>query len=48
MSPPVTKKYPAACKERAVQLAVESAPSLAQTARARGVHDNTLPTWIGP
>ena len=33
MSQPTTKKYAAACKERAVKLAVESDQSIAQTAR---------------
>jgi transposase len=47
MSQPPTKKYPAACKERAVKLAVESEQSMAQTARDLGVNENTLHTWIG-
>jgi transposase len=47
MSQPVTKKYPAAFKERAVKLAVESEQSIAQTARDLGVNENTLQTWIG-
>jgi transposase len=47
MSQPTTKKYPAEFKERAVQLAVESDQSIAQTARDLGVNDNTLHTWIG-
>jgi transposase len=47
MSQPTTKKYPAAFKERAVKLAVESDQSMAQTARDLGVNENTLPTWIG-
>src|SRR5262245_27458694 len=47
MSQPTTKKYPAEFKARAVQLAVESAQSIAQTARALGVNANTLHTWIG-
>jgi len=46
MSQPTTRKYPAAWKERAVTLAVEAEPSLAQTARDLGVHENTLHTWI--
>jgi transposase len=41
------KSYPAAFKERAVQLAVESAQPIAQTARDLGVNENTLHTWIG-
>jgi len=47
MRPPTTRTYPAAWKERAVKLAVESEPPIAQTARALGVHENTLHTWIG-
>ena len=47
MSQPMTKKYPAAFKERAVKLAVESDPPIAQTARDLGVNENTLHTWIG-
>jgi len=47
MSQPTTKKYPAAFKERAVKLAVESDQSIAQTARDLGVNENTLHTWIG-
>ena len=47
MSQPATKKYPAAFKERAVKLAVESDQSIAQTARALGVNENTLHTWLG-
>jgi transposase len=47
MSQPTTKKYPAAFKERAVKLAVESDQSMAQTARDLGVNENTLHTWIG-
>jgi transposase len=47
MSQPPTKKYPAEFKERAVQLAVESDQSIAQTARDLGVNENTLHTWIG-
>ena len=47
MSQPTTKKYPAAFKERAVKLAVEADPSMAQTARDLGVNANTLHTWIG-
>ena len=47
MSQPTTKKYPAAFKERAVKLAVESAQAMAQTARDLGVNENTLYTWIG-
>ena len=41
------KKYPAAFKERAVKLAVESEQPIAQTARDLGVNENTLHTWIG-
>jgi transposase len=47
MSKPAMKAYPAACKERAVKLAVASEQSMAQTARDLGVNENTLPTWIG-
>jgi len=47
MSQPTTKQYPAAFKERAVKLAVESDQSIAQTARDLGVNENTLHTWIG-
>ena len=47
MSQPTTRKYPAACKERAVKLAVESAQAIAQTARDLGVNEHTLHTWIG-
>jgi transposase len=47
MSQPTTRKYPAAFKERAVKLAVESEQSIAQTARDLGVNENTLHTWIG-
>ncbi len=47
MSQPAMKKYPAACKERAVQLAVESEQPIAQTARDLGVNANTLHPWIG-
>ena len=46
-SQPTTRKYPAAFKERAVKLAVESEQPIAQTARALGVKEHTLPTWIG-
>jgi transposase len=42
MSKPVMKGYPAAFKERAVKLAVESEQSIAQTARDLGVNENTL------
>ena len=47
MSQPTVKKYPAACKERAVKLAVEADQPMAQTARDLGVNENTLHTWIG-
>ena len=47
MSQTMTKKYPAAFKERAVKLAVESDQPIAQTARDLGVNENTLHTWIG-
>ena len=47
MRQPPTRKYPAACKERAVKLAVESQQPLAQTARDLRVHENTLHTWLG-
>jgi transposase-like protein len=41
MRQPTTRKSPAACKERAVTLAVASEQSIAQTARDLGVHENT-------
>src|SRR5262247_4511992 len=47
MSKPAMKGYPAAFKERAVQLAVASEQPIAQTARDLGVNENTLHTWIG-
>lgn len=47
MSKAPTKNYPAACKERAVQLAVASGQPIAQTARDLGVHENTLHPWSG-
>jgi transposase len=47
MSQPTMRKYPAAFKERAVKLAVDSEQSIAQTARDLGVNENTLHTWIG-
>src|SRR5215510_16579514 len=47
MSKPAMQSYPAALKERAVKLAVESDQSIAQTARDLGVNENTLHTWIG-
>jgi transposase len=47
MSQPTTKKYPAAFKERAVKLAIESDQAMAQTARDLGVNETTLHTWIG-
>jgi transposase len=47
MSKVPTKSYPAAFKERAVKLAVESDQPIAQTARDLGVNENTLHTWIG-
>jgi transposase len=47
MSQPTPRKYPAAFKERAVKLAVESEQAIAQTARELGVNENTLHTWIG-
>ena len=40
MSTPAMKSYPAACKERAVKLAIESDQSMAQTARDLGVNEN--------
>ncbi|HEY6074012.1 MAG TPA: transposase [Anaerolineales bacterium] len=42
-----TRKYTAEFQERAVQLAVAADQAIAQTARDRGVNDNTLHTWIG-
>ena len=47
MSQPTTRKYPAAFKELAVKLAVESEQPIAQTARDLGVNENTLHTWLG-
>jgi len=47
MSPPTMRKYPAAFKERAVKLAVESDQPIAQTARDLGVKENTGHTWSG-
>jgi transposase len=47
MSKLALKGYPAAFKERAVKLAVESGQPIAQTARDLGVNENTLHTWIG-
>jgi transposase len=47
MSQAPMKKYPAECQERAVKLAVETEPPMAQTARDLGVHDHTLQTWLG-
>jgi transposase len=47
MSQPTMRKYPAAFKERAVKLAVESDQPIAQTARDLGVDENTWHTWIG-
>jgi transposase-like protein len=42
MSTPVLNGYPAAGKERAVQLAVASAQPRAQTTRDLGGNENTL------
>lgn len=47
MSQRAMQAYPAAFKERAVTLAVESEQSMAQTARDLGVHENTLHPWSG-
>ena len=47
MNQPTMRTYPAAFKERAVKLAVESDQPIAQTARDLGVNENTLHTWIG-
>ena len=47
MSQPLTRKYPAEFKERAVKLAVESDQPIAQTARELGVNENSLHTWLG-
>lgn len=44
---PQKQSSPAAFKERAVKLAVESDQPIAQTARDLGVNENTLHTWIG-
>ena len=41
MSKAVMKGYPAAFKERAVKLAVESEQPIAQTARDLGINENT-------
>jgi transposase len=41
------QRYPAACKAREVQLAVESAQPMAQTARDLGDNENTGDTWLG-
>jgi transposase-like protein len=41
----VRRGAPAEFKERAVQLAVASEPSMAQTARDLGVNETTLHTW---
>ena len=46
MSKQTTKPYSAEFKERAVKLAVESDQSVAQTARALGINENTLHTWL--
>lgn len=47
MSTPAMRRYPAGFQERAVTLAGESGPPMAQTARDVGMHDHTLHTWIG-
>ena len=47
MSKAAMQSSPAACKERAVQWAVESDQPIAQTARDLGVNENTLHTWMG-
>src|SRR5262245_11099601 len=47
MNQPTMRKYLAELKERAVTLAVDSDQSMAQTARDLGMHEHTLPTWIG-
>ncbi|HSX83391.1 MAG TPA: transposase [Candidatus Saccharimonadia bacterium] len=44
---PTRRKYPVACKERAVTLAGESDQPLAQPARDLGVNANTCHTWSG-
>ena len=41
MSTPAVRNYSAACKERAVKLAVESEQPIAQTARDLGVNEHT-------
>ena len=41
------KKYPAAFKERAVKLAVETEQPSAPTARDLGGNEHTVHTWIG-
>ena len=47
MSQSMMKTYPAACKERAGKLAVESEQPIAQTARDLGVNENTRHTGLG-
>ena len=44
MSQPMTRKYSAERKERAVKLAVESEQPIARVARELGVNENTLHT----
>ena len=48
MSKAALKASLAACKARAVTLAVASAQPMAQTARDRGGNENMCPPWIGP
>jgi transposase len=47
MSKPAMNSYPAACKERAVKLAVASDQPMAQTARDLGGNANTFHPWLG-
>jgi transposase len=47
MSQAPMKKDPAELTERAVKLAVETEPPMAQTARDRGVNDQTFHLGIG-
>jgi transposase len=47
MSQSTVKKSPAALKERAVKLAVESDQAIAQTARDLGMNEKTLHTGRG-
>ena len=46
MSRAQVTSWSAACKERAVTLAVESAQTVAQTARDLGGNEQTWQTWL--